>query len=100
MTSAKNRCGLALKTFSGGFHAYPLVFAWPGNKIQFQGLPSRICWLGYGRFVPRMGFGHQEMVRAWRTWMGPIAIWARDHLDTGSVGVTISGKTGGDEGWF
>lgn len=52
------------------------------NRIQFQGLPSRICWLGYGERA-EMGDAINEMVRRGDL-KAPIAI-GRDHLDTGSV---------------
>ncbi len=52
------------------------------EKVQFQGLPARICWLGYGerhlageRFNQMVGTGELK---------GPIVI-GRDHLDSGSV---------------
>ncbi|MDH4617118.1 urocanate hydratase [Brevibacillus sp. AY1] len=52
------------------------------ERIQFQGLPSRICWLGYGE---RARFGHiiNEMVARGEL-KAPIVI-GRDHLDSGSV---------------
>ncbi|MEO6391813.1 MAG: urocanate hydratase, partial [Pyrinomonadaceae bacterium] len=52
------------------------------ERIQFQGLPSRICWLGYGERA-EMGDAINEMVRRGEL-KAPIAI-GRDHLDTGSV---------------
>lgn len=52
------------------------------EKVHFQGLPARICWLGYGeRHV--MGLRFNDMVRRGRL-RGPIVI-GRDHLDAGSV---------------
>ncbi|MGK5507272.1 urocanate hydratase [Brevibacillus formosus] len=52
------------------------------ERIQFQGLPSRICWLGYGE---RARFGQiiNEMVARGEL-SAPIVI-GRDHLDSGSV---------------
>jgi len=52
------------------------------KRIKFQGLPARICWLGYGE---RAEFGEamNDMVRR-GTLEAPIVI-GRDHLDTGSV---------------
>jgi urocanate hydratase len=52
------------------------------EKVQFQGLPARICWLGYGE---RAHFGHiiNEMVGRGEL-KAPIVI-GRDHLDCGSV---------------
>ena len=52
------------------------------ERIAFQGLPSRICWLGLGeRHLAGLAFN--EMVRTGEL-KGPIVI-GRDHLDTGSV---------------
>ncbi len=53
-----------------------------GEKVQFQGLPARICWLGYGE-RDRAGLRFNEMVAAGEL-RGPIVI-GRDHLDAGSV---------------
>ncbi len=52
-----------------------------GEKVHFQGLPARICWLGYGERA-RAGLRFNEMVAAGE--IGPVAI-GRDHLDSGSV---------------
>lgn len=52
------------------------------EKIKFQGLPSRICWLGYGDRA-RFGLALNEMVRKGKI-SAPVAI-GRDHLDCGSV---------------
>jgi urocanate hydratase len=52
------------------------------ERIQFQGLPSRICWLGYGERA-RFGLAINELVRRGEL-KAPIVI-GRDHLDTGSV---------------
>ncbi|MCG0239969.1 MAG: urocanate hydratase [Firmicutes bacterium] len=52
------------------------------EKIQFQGLPARICWLGYGE-RDRVGLIFNEMVRKGEL-KAPIVI-GRDHLDAGSV---------------
>jgi urocanate hydratase len=51
-------------------------------KIQFQGLPARICWLGYGDRA-KMGLAINELVRTGKV-KAPIVI-GRDHLDCGSV---------------
>ena len=53
-----------------------------GERVQFQGLPARICWLGYG---DRAAFGLRinQLVREGAI-SAPIVI-GRDHLDTGSV---------------
>jgi urocanate hydratase len=52
------------------------------DKIAFQGLPARICWLGYGE-RRRLGLRFNEMVRTGEL-KAPIVI-GRDHLDSGSV---------------
>ncbi|WP_437732940.1 urocanate hydratase [Sorangium sp. So ce1335] len=52
------------------------------QKIAFQGLPSRICWLGYGDRA-KVGLAFNELVRTGRV-KAPIVI-GRDHLDCGSV---------------
>jgi urocanate hydratase len=51
-------------------------------KVPFQGLPARICWLGYGERA-RAGLAFNELVRAGEI-AAPIVI-GRDHLDAGSV---------------
>jgi urocanate hydratase len=53
-----------------------------GERVAFQGLPARICWLGYGE-RRRLGLRFNEMVRTGEL-KGPIVI-GRDHLDSGSV---------------
>jgi urocanate hydratase len=53
-----------------------------GERVHFQGLPARICWLGYGE-RDRAGERFNEMV-ADGTLKAPIVI-GRDHLDCGSV---------------
>ncbi len=53
-----------------------------GERIAFQGLPARICWLGYGE-RHRLGLRFNEMVRSGEL-KAPIVI-GRDHLDSGSV---------------
>ncbi|HEX4011082.1 MAG TPA: urocanate hydratase [Solirubrobacteraceae bacterium] len=52
------------------------------ERVQFQGLPARICWLGYGE-RDRAGVRFNEMVASGEL-KGPIVI-GRDHLDCGSV---------------
>jgi urocanate hydratase len=52
------------------------------KHIQFQGLPARICWLGYGE-RHKLGLRFNQMVRD-GVLKAPIVI-GRDHLDTGSV---------------
>ena len=51
-------------------------------KVPFQGLPARICWLGYGERA-RAGLAFNELVRSGKV-SAPIVI-GRDHLDAGSV---------------
>jgi len=53
-----------------------------GERVQFQGLPARICWLGYGERA-RAGRAFNEAVARGEL-SAPIAI-GRDHLDCGSV---------------
>jgi urocanate hydratase len=52
------------------------------TRIKFQGLPARICWLGYGERA-QFGLAMNDLVRKGRL-KGPIVI-GRDHLDCGSV---------------
>ena len=52
------------------------------GRFAFQGLPARICWLGYGERA-RMGEAINDLVRKGEI-SAPIAM-GRDHLDTGSV---------------
>lgn len=52
------------------------------SKIQFQGLPARICWVGLGQ-RHRLGLAFNEMVASGEL-SAPIVI-GRDHLDSGSV---------------
>jgi urocanate hydratase len=52
------------------------------ERVAFQGLPARICWLGYGD-RHRVGLRFNELVRAGKV-KAPIVI-GRDHLDAGSV---------------
>jgi urocanate hydratase len=52
------------------------------ERVHFQGLPARICWLGYGERA-KLGLRFNEMVRKGEL-KGPIVI-GRDHLDAGSV---------------
>ncbi|HEV2415543.1 MAG TPA: urocanate hydratase [Candidatus Dormibacteraeota bacterium] len=53
-----------------------------GERVKFQGLPARICWLGYGERA-RAGRRFNELVRSGEV-KAPIVI-GRDHLDAGSV---------------
>ncbi len=62
-----------------------MLHAWLGvarERVAFQGLPARICWLGYGDRA-RAGLRFNELVRAGEL-KGPVVI-GRDHLDSGSV---------------
>ncbi len=62
-----------------GLHRW---IALAGERVAFQGLPARICWLGYGE-RHRLGLRFNEMVRSGAL-KAPIVI-GRDHLDSGSV---------------
>jgi urocanate hydratase len=53
-----------------------------GQKVHFQGLPARICWLGYGE-RHRAGLRFNELVRSGGV-RAPLVL-GRDHLDCGSV---------------
>jgi urocanate hydratase len=53
-----------------------------GERVEFEGLPARICWLGYGE-RHRAGLRFNEMVASGEL-SAPIVI-GRDHLDSGSV---------------
>jgi len=63
-------------------HRLQQWLGWAGEKIAFQGLPARICWLGY-RERDKAGLLFNQMVRDGRV-SAPIVI-GRDHLDAGSV---------------
>jgi urocanate hydratase len=52
------------------------------ERVPFQGLPARICWLGYGERA-RAGLAFNELVRTGEV-SAPLVI-GRDHLDSGSV---------------
>ncbi len=53
-----------------------------GERVAFQGLPARICWLGYGQ-RERAGLAFNDLVASGQV-AAPIVI-GRDHLDAGSV---------------
>jgi urocanate hydratase len=53
-----------------------------GERVAFQGLPARICWLGYGERA-KAGLAFNDLVKTGRV-KAPIVI-GRDHLDCGSV---------------
>jgi urocanate hydratase len=63
----------------GGLHKWMRLAK---ERVAFQGLPARICWLGYGE-RHRLGLRFNEMVRKGQL-KAPIVI-GRDHLDSGSV---------------
>ncbi len=52
------------------------------KQVTFQGLPARICWLGYGERA-RFGAVINHLVR--KGWISAPIVIGRDHLDTGSV---------------
>jgi urocanate hydratase len=63
----------------------PDLHAWikmASEQVKFQGLPARICWLGYGDRA-KVGLAFNELVRTGKV-KAPIVI-GRDHLDCGSV---------------
>ncbi len=63
----------------------PLLQRWlelAPERIAFQGLPARICWLGYGDRA-RAGLAINDLVRSGKV-KAPVVI-GRDHLDSGSV---------------
>jgi urocanate hydratase len=67
------------------FPANPILERWiklARKRIHFQGLPARICWLGYGERA-QFGLAINDLVRAGKI-KAPIVI-GRDHLDCGSV---------------
>jgi urocanate hydratase len=63
----------------------PALVRWieaASERVKYQGLPARICWLGYGERA-RAGLRFNELVRTGAV-KAPIVI-GRDHLDSGSV---------------
>src|SRR5205823_15061259 len=52
------------------------------QRVQFQGLPARICWLGYGE-REKVGLRFNQMVKSGE--LAPPIVIGRDHLDAGSV---------------
>lgn len=56
--------------------------AMAAERVHFQGLPARICWLGYGE-RKKIGLAFNDMVRSGEL-KAPVVI-GRDHLDCGSV---------------
>ncbi len=72
---------LVLEMFSGNRDLVRWIQL-AGERIQFQGLPARICWLGYGERAA-FGLAINALVRSGEI-KAPIVI-GRDHLDAGSV---------------
>jgi urocanate hydratase len=70
-----------LRTFPGN-QALARWITLARERVQGQGLPARICWLGYGERA-KMGLVFNELVRTGAV-QAPIVI-GRDHLDAGSV---------------
>jgi len=70
-----------MELFPDDFHLHRWI-RMAREKIPFQGLPARICWLGYGERA-RAGLRFNEMVASGEL-SAPIVI-GRDHLDAGSV---------------
>ncbi|HET9343523.1 MAG TPA: urocanate hydratase [Candidatus Eremiobacteraceae bacterium] len=70
-----------LETFPDDEHLHRWI-ALARERVKFQGLPARICWLGYGERA-KFGLRINSMVRSGEL-KAPIVI-GRDHLDTGSV---------------
>jgi urocanate hydratase len=66
-----------------------------GERVAFQGLPARICWLGYGE-RRRLGLRFNEMVASGEL-SAPIVI-GRDHLDSGSVASPYRETEGMEDG--
>ena len=76
---ATDRAVLDLFPDDEGLHRW---VAMAESKVPYQGLPARICWLGYGERA-RAGLAFNELVRTGAV-SAPIVI-GRDHLDAGSV---------------
>ncbi|HEX3610522.1 MAG TPA: urocanate hydratase [Sporichthyaceae bacterium] len=72
----------AITTLFADNHGVTRWIAAAREKVQFQGLPARICWLGAGE-RDRAGLEFNQMVATGRV-RAPIVI-GRDHLDCGSV---------------
>ena len=64
---------------------------WPRRACPYQGLPARICWLGYGE-RSKAGLAFNELVASGEV-SAPIVI-GRDHLDAGSVAIAQPGDRG------
>jgi len=79
------RTDAAVLEVLGGTPSEPHLRRWlelARKRVQFQGLPARICWLGYGERA-RVGAYFNQLVRRGEL-KAPIVI-GRDHLDSGSV---------------
>ncbi|MEO8437737.1 MAG: urocanate hydratase, partial [Chloroflexota bacterium] len=74
-----DRAVLELFPNDAGLHRW---IAMAQERVPFQGLPARICWLGYGERA-KAGLAFNELVRTGEV-SAPIVI-GRDHLDAGSV---------------
>jgi urocanate hydratase len=72
---------MVLREF-GGREAVRRWITLAREKVAFQGLPARICWLGYGE---RAHFGAQVNAMVARGELEAPIVIGRDHLDTGSV---------------
>jgi urocanate hydratase len=70
-----------LDLFPGNEHLHRWIHA-AQDKVEYQGLPARICWLGYGE-RDRAGLAFNQLVASGQV-SAPIVI-GRDHLDSGSV---------------
>ena len=77
--AATDRAVLELFPDDAGLHRW---IAMAQARVPFQGLPARICWLGYGERA-KAGLAFNELVRTGKV-SAPIVI-GRDHLDAGSV---------------
>jgi urocanate hydratase len=77
--AATDRALLDLFPDNRGLHRWLEMAA---ERVHFQGLPARICWLGYGE-RDKAGLAFNELVRSGKV-SAPIVI-GRDHLDSGSV---------------
>src|SRR5438132_154462 len=73
------------RTLKELFPGDPLLQRWlelASERVAFQGLPARICWLGYGDRA-KAGLAINELIRSGEV-KAPVVI-GRDHLDSGSV---------------
>ncbi|MFW2339420.1 MAG: urocanate hydratase [Acidimicrobiia bacterium] len=77
--AATDRALLDLFPDNRGLHRWLEMAA---RRVHFQGLPARICWLGYGE-RDKAGLAFNELVRSGK--VGAPIVIGRDHLDSGSV---------------